>query len=305
MTDAIELRGLLFYGYHGALAAERSLGQRFEVDLRLGLDLKPAGQSDDLALTANYAEIAETVRNVVEGPPLNLIEALAESIAGTILERFPIIQRVEVKVTKPSAPIAAVPSALASVEIVREREPDGSFGPGTAGTEGSVLGSTTIRMLCAAEPPLLSGLEDPDVQIQPNGVDLTLESVWRVEGRGVLGQANAERELAPRQPIEPDPEGWFELGQGAYVVRLREVVSLPLDVMAIGRPRSSLARCGASLHTAVWDAGYTGRSEALLVVYTSHGLRVRRAARILQLVFIRLDAATTGYAGRYQHENLG
>jgi dUTP diphosphatase len=302
MTDVIDLRGLLFYGYHGALAEERTLGQRFVVDLRLGLDLRPAGQADDLTLTANYAEVAETVRAVVEGPPLTLIEALAETIASRILEALPIIQQVEVRVAKPSAPIATVPSALASVEITRQREPSDL---GTTAAAGSVLGAATIRALQASEAPLLDGLEDPDAQIQPNGVDLTLESVWRIEGRGVLGQTNAERELAPRQPVEPDADGWFDLSQGAYVIRLREVVRLPRDLMAIGRPRSSLARCGASLHTAIWDAGYTGRSEALLVVYTSHGLRVRRAARVLQLVFIRLDAATAGYAGRYQHENMG
>jgi dUTP pyrophosphatase len=308
MTDLIELRGLLFYGYHGALPEERSLGQRFEVDLRLGLDLGPAGRADDLGLTVNYAEVADAVRTVVEGSPVNLIEALAERIAARVLADFTPIRRVEVLVKKPSAPIAAVPSARVSVRISRDRVGSDAVGDAlssTAGEGGSVLAAATIRTLLASETPLIEGLEDPEAQIQPNGVDFTLESVWRIEGRGALGQTNAERELAPRRSVEPDLEGWFDLGQGAYVIRLRETVRLPLDVMAIGRPRSSLARNGASLHTAVWDAGYVGRSEALLVVYTSHGLRVRRGARMLQMVFMRLDASTTGYAGRYQHENLG
>jgi dUTP pyrophosphatase len=76
--------------------------------------------------------------------------------------------------------------------------------------------------------------------------------------------------------------------------------------MALGRPRSSLCRIGATLGTAVWDAGYRGRSTALLFVANPAGLRLERAARVLQLVFFTLDAATArGYDGAYQDENLG
>mgnify|MGYP000103041915 CR=1 FL=1 len=63
-------------------------------------------------------------------------------------------------------------------------------------------------------------------------------------------------------------------------------------------------RCGVTIHTAVWDAGYSGRSEALLVVYNPAGFRVRRGARVLQLVFLGLDAPTLPYDGRYQGENV-
>jgi dUTP pyrophosphatase len=75
--------------------------------------------------------------------------------------------------------------------------------------------------------------------------------------------------------------------------------------MALGRPRSSLLRCGVSLHTAVWDAGYRGRSQALLVVFNELGYRVQRGARLMQLVFFRLAGPVAeGYQGRFLRENL-
>lgn len=298
--DTIELRGLVFYGYHGALAEERALGQRFVVDVRLGLDLEPAGRSDDLARTVDYGKVAETIKRIVEGETFSLIEALAEAVAGQLLADYPQVERVRVRVEKPSAPLRSTPSALAAVEIHRDRqrsdEPDEAA--------GSVLGAATLRTLCQADPPLVGELTDPDVQIQPNGIDVTLDAVWRLEGQGALGWSNDDRRLAARRSIEPGPDGWYDLPAGPYLIRLGEVVSLPLDVMALGRPRSSLCRTGASVHTAVWDAGYSGRSEALLVVYARDGIRLRRGARVLQLVFVRLDGATASYSGRYQRENV-
>jgi dUTP pyrophosphatase len=89
------------------------------------------------------------------------------------------------------------------------------------------------------------------------------------------------------------------------LITLNEVVALPLDIMALGRPRSSLLRSGVSIHTAVWDAGYQGRSQALLVVHHPEGYRVRKGARLLQLVFWRLAMPVDqGYQGTYQRENL-
>jgi dUTP pyrophosphatase len=73
--------------------------------------------------------------------------------------------------------------------------------------------------------------------------------------------------------------------------------------MALGLSRSSLLRCGASLHTAVWDAGYSGRSESLLVVHNPAGLDLEKNARVLQLVFSKLTGKSEGYNGIYQGEN--
>jgi dUTP pyrophosphatase len=165
------------------------------------------------------------------------------------------------------------------------------------------LSADAIRRLLDRDPPLIGGLRDPARQVQPNGVDLTLDTVWRMDEPGVIGVEDDERVIPERLPVE-DRDGAYDLAPAAYVVRLHEVVALPRDVMAFGRPRSSLLRCGVAIHTAVWDAGYAGRSEALLVVYHPAGFRVRRGSRVLQLVFVALDAPTTPYAGRYQGEHL-
>jgi dUTP pyrophosphatase len=170
---------------------------------------------------------------------------------------------------------------------------------------GAVLSGATIRRLVASEPPLVSAVRDLDRQLQPNGIDLTLASVWHWTGRGQLGTADGDRTLPDRVEVAPDRDGYYELPPGGYVVLLNEVVNLPTDLMAFGRPRSSLLRCGVALHTAVWDAGYSGRSESLLIVYNPAGVRLRRDARILQLVFCALDRPTEPYAGRFQNENLG
>ena len=169
---------------------------------------------------------------------------------------------------------------------------------------GGVLDAAEIRRLLEGERPLVRDVRDRDRQLQPNGIDLTLESVWAFDGAGQLGVDDAARVLAARREVTPTSDSWYELAAGPYLVRLNEVVDLPTDLMAFGKSRSSLLRCGAAIHNAVWDAGYTGRSEALLMVYSPRGLRVQRHARILQLVFCRLERPTVPYRGRFQGENV-
>ena len=159
-----------------------------------------------------------------------------------------------------------------------------------------------IRALLAAEPPLASGLADPDLQVQPHGLDVRLESVWRPAAAGRIGLV--EREIPPREASPFEADGWQTLSPGGYVVRLCETVCLPNDLMALGFPRSSLLRAGCALLNAVWDAGYHGRSEALLLVANPAGFRVERGARIAQLVFFRLAVPTAGYSGTYQGEHV-
>ncbi|HEX9269542.1 MAG TPA: deoxyuridine 5'-triphosphate nucleotidohydrolase, partial [Candidatus Limnocylindria bacterium] len=82
-----------------------------------------------------------------------------------------------------------------------------------------------------------------------------------------------------------------------------ERVNLPADLMAFARPRSTLLRSGVAIHTAVWDAGYSGRGEGLLSVLDPRGYRLQRVARVVQLVFLRLASAVgEGYRGRYHGE---
>ncbi len=147
---------------------------------------------------------------------------------------------------------------------------------------------------------------DPSAQTQMCGVELTLQKVERYLSAGALAFDNKDRKLPETEVVEFDPSGWADLEPGAYLVTFNEIVDIPKDVAALARPRSSLLRMGASLETALWDPGYRGRSQSLLVVYNSHGLRLKRNARLMQLIFMRLGKeAEKVYSGVYQGENIG
>ncbi|EIZ6719466.1 dihydroneopterin aldolase [Listeria monocytogenes] len=118
--DKIYLNELVFYGYHGVLAEETKLGQTFRVSLILGLSTKKAGISDSVEDTVSYAEVYETVKEIVEGTPFKLIEALAEKIATEVLTGYPLLEEVTVKLIKPNPPIPGHYDSVA-VEIERKR----------------------------------------------------------------------------------------------------------------------------------------------------------------------------------------
>jgi len=144
-----------------------------------------------------------------------------------------------------------------------------------------------------------------DEQFQPAGVDLSLESVWAFEGAGVIDLDNKKRKLPECKKLPFGADGSLHLPAGAYKIIFNETVSIPADCAALARSRSSLLRMGASVQTALWDPGYKGRSEALLLVHNSAGLTLHSHARVAQLVFIRLEASSgQTYEGKYQHENL-
>jgi dihydroneopterin aldolase len=121
--DRISLSGMMFFAYHGARAEERTLGQRFVVDLDVYADLSTAGGSDAVADTVNYSELFKLVREVMGGEARNLLEALGEDIAAQVLGAFEAVDRVRVRVTKPSVAIAGSVLREAAVTIDRERSP--------------------------------------------------------------------------------------------------------------------------------------------------------------------------------------
>lgn len=104
MRDRIELRGLRARGHHGVFDFERREGQDFVVDAVLYLDTAPAAASDDVGDTVHYGLLADRLVEVVTGEPVNLIETLAERLAGVCLAE-PLVEGVELTVHKPSAPI--------------------------------------------------------------------------------------------------------------------------------------------------------------------------------------------------------
>jgi dUTP pyrophosphatase len=99
--------------------------------------------------------------------------------------------------------------------------------------------------------------------------------------------------------------GLYRLQPGAYKVRFLDVVSVPPDAVGICYPRSTLLRMGIAISCAVWDPGYMGRGEALMIVANPHGAVIEQGARVAQMVFIRLESRPSSlYSGSYQGENL-
>ncbi len=163
---------------------------------------------------------------------------------------------------------------------------------------GSVLNGEQIRKRIIYDK-LIENYIDLEKQIQPNGFDCTVRSVFKLKGVGRVGFDL--KGLPDYEEIEF--EDWVFLERGYYKVILNEKVNMPNDLIAIARPRSTLIRCGANVLTAVWDAGYVGRSEVGLVVYND-GIWIEKNARIVQLVFMKLSERTRPYRGSYQFENL-
>lgn len=150
------------------------------------------------------------------------------------------------------------------------------------------------------------GAIDPSVQMQQAGFDLTMQNVEALKGNSMLDFDNSERQLPETTEVE-----WMDdnaiLDPGAFLVTYNEEITVPGEAAGLVLPRSSLMRCGASLHTALWDPGYRGRGQGLLVVYPRlfGSFMLKRNARIGQFVLIRLESrATSTYSGVYQGENL-
>jgi len=168
-----------------------------------------------------------------------------------------------------------------------------------------ILSREDILKMLGASPPLVENLCDAQQQVQPNGIDLTLKEAALFSSPGSLGPGNESRALSSTSPLVFDGLGRIDLLPGCYLVTYNEVVNLPKNIMALAMPRSSLLRCGVSIHNAVWDAGYSGRSQSLMVVYNPQGFRLYRNARIVQMVFFFLSREVAqGYQGMFQGENI-
>ena len=169
----------------------------------------------------------------------------------------------------------------------------------------SLLDRDSISKLILSNSPLITSFIDLEEQLQPNGIDLTLMEVRELTSSGYIGKDSQQRLLSDSKIITFDEHGWVKLRQGSYLITFNEICNLPLDLMALGKPRSSLLRSGVTINTAIWDAGYTGRSQSLLTIFNPHGFEMQQNARLLQLIFVRLEKlASIGYQGRFLNENI-
>jgi len=122
MTDRIYLHEMVFEGRHGVTDEERASPQEIEVDLDVTLDLRPVGRSDELADTVDYADLFAACRDIVEQRSFHLLEGIAEAIASAVLDGFPLVETVNVRVKKPGLPIEGRVEH-AGVGIERRRRP--------------------------------------------------------------------------------------------------------------------------------------------------------------------------------------
>ncbi|OCQ98015.1 dihydroneopterin aldolase [Oscillatoriales cyanobacterium USR001] len=117
--DSIQLTGIRCYGYTGYLAEEQILGQWFEIDITLWLDLAKPGKSDKIEDTLDYRTTIAIVQNLVKTSKYALIERLADVIAQAILEQ-PLVQKVKINLSKPAAPIPDFGGKI-TLEITRTK----------------------------------------------------------------------------------------------------------------------------------------------------------------------------------------
>ena len=114
----VRLEGLSVFGHHGARPYEKEAGQRLEVDLELEPGDDRAETTDKLSDAVDYDRLYQTVREVVENESFHLLEALAATLANTILDRFR-IRRIRVRIAKQN--LGWTTGGRAVIEVTRER----------------------------------------------------------------------------------------------------------------------------------------------------------------------------------------
>ncbi|MEM3658832.1 MAG: deoxyuridine 5'-triphosphate nucleotidohydrolase [Thermoproteota archaeon] len=150
------------------------------------------------------------------------------------------------------------------------------------------------------EMRVVEGLRNVEEQVQPAGVDLTLE---KIEVLVEEGEISVEPRFSKGITIIPKA-GFYELPQGSYRVTYHEIVNIPAGYLGLLLPRSSLLRNGATIYTAVWDPGYKGRGMGLMVVFNRQGIRIAGEARVAQLILLSLEDSSELYRGRFMFENM-
>ena len=168
-----------------------------------------------------------------------------------------------------------------------------------------VLNRNEIKNLIDSNQ-IISEFIDLDTQLTPNGFDVTLKEVYRIESSGHLDFSNKERKMpdfTKLQPIkkEGDEHGWWVLPKGTYKIKANEHFKIPLDLITLAKPRSSLLRMGGTVYTGVGDAGFEGKMEFLLNVTNEKGISLKENARIVQIIFLKMNKIDEGYSGIHKH----
>lgn len=118
--NIIRIKKASFYGYHGVFREEQHVGGKFEADVTMYTDFAEAAQKDDLTKTIDYEKVYNLMHEVVVQKKYYLLESVAERIAGRLLENYPLVTKVEVRIRKNNPPIGGVVDCV-EIEVIRER----------------------------------------------------------------------------------------------------------------------------------------------------------------------------------------
>ncbi len=121
MLNIIRIKKATFYGYHGVLSEEQSVGGKFEADVDIYTDFSKAVEIDSLNQTVDYEKVYKFMYQLALGQKYYLIEALAAKIADELLKKFPQIQKIAVRVRKNNPPLGGLVDCV-EVEVVKERD---------------------------------------------------------------------------------------------------------------------------------------------------------------------------------------
>ena len=116
--DKIHIKHLEVFAKHGVLPEENRLGQKFLVNATLYANLREAGLKDDLTKTVHYGEASRFITSFMVSHTFQLIESAAEQMARAILLQFPSIEKIQLEIEKPWAPVG-LPLESVSVEVER------------------------------------------------------------------------------------------------------------------------------------------------------------------------------------------
>ena len=122
----IVLSRIEFDGRHGATAVERRATRKFEVDVELDLDASAAEESDRLADTVDYSQVAEVIVALGTGEPHHLLESLARRMAEGVRARFPAVRRLRLELRKMNPPTCPGHPAYSAVRFQLDADRSGA-----------------------------------------------------------------------------------------------------------------------------------------------------------------------------------
>jgi dihydroneopterin aldolase len=120
MQNIIRIKRATFYGYHGVLSEEQSVGGKFEADVDIYTNFSSAAEKDNLKVTIDYHKVYAFLYHLALEQKYHLIETLATRIADELLKKFELIEKVAVRVRKNNPPLGGVVDCV-EVEVIKDR----------------------------------------------------------------------------------------------------------------------------------------------------------------------------------------